>query len=500
MTAMIEQDTIGTILVIDDEPDIRRLVALSLSRIGIDTQAAANLSEARQLLSEYSFDACLCDMRLPDGDGVAFVAELQRDYPQLPVAVITAHGHVESAVEAMRNGAFDFVSKPVDLSVLRRLVSQAIEIHKLAGSATTHFGVSAATAGLATSQNPAPNELTDSIAGSVHTLIEGERLVGNSPLMNSLRERIQKVARTNAPVWITGESGTGKELIARLIHANGPRAKMPFIAINCGAIPNELVESELFGHQKGSFTGAHQDKEGLFRAASEGTLFLDEVAELPLHMQVKVLRAIQERAIRPVGSHLEETVDVRILSASHSDLADCVDEGSFRQDLYYRLNVISVCAPPLRDRRDDIPALAKAILVNQHTEGEGCVSLDDAALVRLQGHEFPGNVRELENVLARASAMAEGNVIRADELELASARSEDKAEDQPGISGPLPERSPSIGEGAGTEGQVEVARVLAALNETRWNRRKAAELLGLSYRQLRYRIQQLGLDKDERAA
>jgi two-component system response regulator PilR (NtrC family) len=473
MTIKEAVESIGTILVIDDEPDIRKLVALSLSRIGIDTRAAANLAEARELLANYSFDACLCDMRLPDGDGVAFVAELQKDYPHLPVAVITAHGHVESAVEAMRNGAFDFVAKPVDLTVLRRLVSQAIEINKLA------------------QKSPQANRSTNGERRNLATrLRQGERFVGNSPLMQTLRERIKKVARTNAPIWITGESGTGKELIARLIHANGPRAQMPFVAINCGAIPNELVENELFGHLKGSFTGAHQDKEGLFRAANGGTLFLDEVAELPLHMQVKVLRAIQEKAIRPVGSHREDTVDVRLLSASHSDLADRVDDGSFRQDLYYRLNVITVSAPALRDRPEDIPALVTNILNRLHPDSENTVNLDSKAMDRLLNHDFPGNVRELENILARASAMVEGGVISADELELTH-----EASVQPKNAVAAEDSSLHA-----SEHEPEVARVLDALNETRWNRRKAADLLGLSYRQLRYKIQQLGLDKDDRAA
>ncbi len=472
-------NNISTILVIDDEPDIRKLVALSLSRIGVDTQAAANLSEARTLLSEYSFDACLCDMRLPDGDGVAFVSELQKDYPGLPVAVITAHGHVESAVEAMRNGAFDFVAKPVDLGILRRLVSQAIEIKKLGQKALE-------------ADSPVRIERRNMAT----RLRQGERFVGNSPLMQSLRERIKKVARTNAPIWITGESGTGKELIARLIHANGPRAQMPFVAINCGAIPSELVESELFGHLKGAFTGAHQDKDGLFRAANGGTLFLDEVAELPLHMQVKVLRAIQEKAIRPVGSHRENTVDVRLLSASHSDLADRVDDGSFRQDLYYRLNVITVTSPALRERREDIPALVSAILDRQTAGSERSMSLDSKAMDRLLSHDFPGNVRELENILARASAMAEGGLITADELELTHVTDESSS----GASKSRSNEETADLTPEASEQAMEVTNVLNALNETRWNRRKAAEILGLSYRQLRYKIQQLGLDKDDRAA
>lgn len=465
----------GTVLVIDDEPDIRRLVALSLSRIDIDTHVAANLSEARQLLGAYRFDVCLCDMRLPDGDGVAFVSELTEHYPGIPIAVITAHGHVQSAVEAMRNGAFDFVSKPVDLSVLRRLVNQALELNGAHKAPSTKNADPLDAAGDAQESQSEATALRD-----------GESLVGDSAIMQTLRERIRKVSRTNAPVWITGESGTGKELIARLIHANSPRADQPFIAINCGAIPNELVESELFGHQKGSFTGAHQDKEGLFRAAQGGTLFLDEVAELPLHMQVKVLRAIQERAIRPVGSHQEVSVDVRLLSASHSDLAERVSEGSFRQDLYYRLNVISIRSPALRDRRGDIPALADAILAKAARPDADSVTLDESAVERLCAYGFPGNVRELENVLARASAMTDDGVINADGLELSDA--DDVDVDRPSLDTLEPDEL------------TEAQRICAALDETRWNRRKAADLLGLTYRQLRYRIQQLGLDQNDRAA
>ena len=476
-------ETGSTVLVIDDEPDIRRLVALSLSRINVDTHLAANLEEARRLLQTYRFDACLCDMRLPDGDGVEFVSELQRDYPDLPTAVITAHGHVQSAVEAMRNGAFDFVSKPVDLSVLRRLVNQALVL----GAPTRH------SASL-TPENPHQDstEHHTQHTGSGRALVNGDMLVGDSPIMNSLRERIHKVSRTNAPVWITGESGTGKELVARLIHTNSARSNKAIIAINCGAIPNELVESELFGHLKGSFTGAHQDKEGLFRAADGGTLFLDEVAELPLHMQVKVLRAIQERAIRPVGSHEEVSVDVRLLSASHSDLSERVNDGSFRQDLYYRLNVISIRSPALRDRREDIPTLALTILQRASlASGADSVTLDDSAMQRLCSYDFPGNVRELENVLARASAMADSGIINADGLELNADTC--PVMDNPDATDALPSQ-------VEPEEQTEAKRVLDALNETRWNRRKAAELLGLTYRQLRYRIQQLGLDQNDRAA
>ena len=343
----------ATALIIDDEPDIRELIVMTLGRIGLDTHAAANLDEARHLLEAYDFDVCLTDMRLPDGSGVDFVKYLQSAHPALPVAVITAHGNMQAAVEAMKNGAFDFVSKPVDIKLLRQLVLQAVQT---ANGEAANAGVAPAVPGSGTSgrQRCSGDTTLSALAGHrrhtpntvepTHTteLIGGERLIGNSAPMQELRRLIAKVARSNAPVWITGESGTGKELVARLIHENSARANRPFTAINCGAIPSELMESELFGHRKGSFTGATTDRDGLFRQADGGTLFLDEVAELPLHMQVKLLRVVQERTIRPVGSDRELPVNVRLLSASHSNLADAVANGEFRHDLYYRLNVISL--------------------------------------------------------------------------------------------------------------------------------------------------------------
>lgn len=461
----------GCILVVDDEPDIRQLVCLSLSRIGIDTHGASNLAEARELLRHYRFDACLTDMRLPDGNGVDFVAELAGSHPDLPVAVITAHGQMNAAIEAMKNGAFDFVSKPVDLTVLRRLATQAMTVRDAADPTDV--------------ATPKPSR--DDGGTSDHersTLAHGERLVGNAPPLQELRERIAKVARTNAPVWITGESGTGKELIAQLIHANGPRAQGPFVAINCGAIPAELMESELFGHRKGAFTGAHQDKEGLIRSAEGGTLLLDEIAELPLHMQVKLLRVIQERTVRPVGDNAEYRVDVRLLSASHADLAERVAAGHFRQDLYYRLNVISIRSPALRERRGDIPALAEAIL--SRLAGDACApGLAPDALVRLSTHAFPGNVRELENVLERAYAMATGASITARDLEI------------DGGTASAPESFPNEPSDSLDD---ERARIVTALEHARWNRKRAADALGMTYRQLRYRIAQYGLDEDDRAA
>ncbi len=311
-------------LIVDDEPDIRELLELTLGRMNIDTRAAANLAEAQKLLGEARFDLCLTDMRLPDGDGLQLVETIQRDHPELTVAVITAHGNMETAVQALKAGAFDFVSKPVDLQVLRNLVNAALRL----------------------GQYPERDRRSR------------DTLLGDSAIMQTIRSTIAKLARSQAPVYISGESGTGKELVANLIHAKGPRSDKPFVPVNCGAIPSELMESEFFGHKKGSFTGAVGDKQGLFQAADGGTLFLDEVAELPLHMQVKLLRAIQEKAVRPVGEQKEIPVDVRVLSATHKDLAKLVESGDFRQDLYYRINVIELKVPSLRQRREDIPQLA----------------------------------------------------------------------------------------------------------------------------------------------
>ena len=477
---------IATALIIDDEPDIRELISLALGRIGLDTHTAANLEEARHLLENYSFDVCLTDMRLPDGNGVEFVKYIQSVNPELPVAVITAHGNMDAAVEAMKNGAFDFVSKPVDLGQLRRLVIQAVA---LGGSQEV--------------LTPATNDSLDNEAGrdslealcgidkantkasvAKNTLVGGERLIGNSRPMEELRSLISKVARTNAPVWITGESGTGKELIARLIHDNSSRQDKPFVAINCGAIPGELMESELFGHKRGSFTGAVNDKQGLFQLADGGTLFLDEVAELPLHMQVKLLRAIQERSIRPVGSNEEISIDTRFLSASHADLAVEVDAGRFRHDLYYRLNVISIKAPSLKERSDDIAVLCQHMLARpEMKDAQGnTIAIDASAIEALEHYVFPGNVRELENLLERAVAMNETGVLGVDDLSINQAAKQTNTRPAPN------------GTAAGSS---EVDRIREALQQTRWNRKEAAQLLGLTYRQLRYRIQQLGIDRTD---
>jgi two-component system response regulator PilR (NtrC family) len=378
------------VLIVDDEPDLLELVSLTLGRMNLDTRTAADVASAQRLLRGNRFDLCLTDMRLPDGDGLDLVGWIQQECPQVPVAVITAHGNVESAVRALKLGAFDFVSKPLDLGVLRKLVGSAIR--------------------LGTRPDGGPTVTTP-----------GPRLIGDSPAMHQLREMIARVARSQAPVHIFGESGTGKELVARLIHESGPRGDGPFVAVNCGAIPTDLMESELFGHKRGSFTGAVADKKGLVQSAEGGTLFLDEVADLPLHMQVKLLRVVQEKTVRPVGESREETVDVRILSATHKNLADLVAEGAFREDLFYRINVIEIRVPSLRERPEDIPELATAILgrLARRMKIETPELSPEARRV-LETYSFPGNVRELENVLERAVTLSTGGVIAPDSIRLRS--------------------------------------------------------------------------------
>jgi two-component system response regulator PilR (NtrC family) len=430
-------------LVVDDEPAICDLLAITLRRMGVESEIAVTLAEARERLSRRAYGLCLTDMRLPDGDGLELVAHIQSRFPNIPVAVITAHGNMESAIQALKSGAFDFVTKPVDLTVLRHLVSTAIKLSE------------------------------QSQEGQ-----RGSQLIGESAGLNELRARAAKLARSQAPVYISGESGTGKELVARMIHEQGARSAQPFVPVNCGAIPPDLMESEFFGHKKGSFTGAVADKLGLFQAAHGGTLFLDEVADLPLPMQVKLLRAIQEKSVRPVGAQAEVKVDARILSATHKDLGTLLKSGGFRQDLYYRINVIELHVPPLRERREDIPLLAGFIL-GRLTQASGSTKpeLTAEALAVLQTYLFPGNVRELENVLERALTLCDGQVIQADDLRLPVTGSVIAARDtlQAQVD------------------QIERQRIEAALVQTRWNKTKAARLLGMSLRALRYRIAKLGL-------
>ena len=455
------------VLVVDDEPDLLELVSLTLSRMSLDTRTASDVVTARKLLKSESFDLCLTDMRLPDGDGLDLVAWIQENYPTVPVAVITAHGNVESAVRALKLGAFDFVSKPLDLSVLRKLVGSAIRLGTRPDGSTT-LGAQA------------------------------PRLIGRSQVMQQLREVIARVARSQAPVHIYGESGTGKELVAKLIHESGPRGEGPFVAVNCGAIPTELMESELFGHKRGSFTGAVADKKGLVQGAEGGTLFLDEVADLPLHMQVKLLRVVQEKTIRPIGESREETVDVRILSATHKNLAELVETGRFREDLFYRINVIEMRVPALRERSEDIPEIAEAVLARMGRRTKATPArLDADALSALETYPFPGNVRELENVLERALTLCTGGVITSDHIKLRSiARpgSEPAAAAAPGT---LVTAAASA-EGAGALGaqleDIERDAILKALEKTRYNKTAAAKLLGMSFRALRYRIKKLGIE------
>jgi two-component system response regulator PilR (NtrC family) len=437
-------------LLIDDEPDIRELLTITLSRMDIDSRAAADLREAREMLGRERFDLCLTDMRLPDGNGLELVEYIQARHADLPVAVITAHGNMESAVQALKSGAFDFVSKPVDLAVLRRLVSSALRLR----------------------------ETRD--AGSSE---RGQRLLGDSPAMQATRATIAKLARSQAPVHISGESGTGKELAARLIHEQGPRAEGPFVPVNCGAIPEALMESEFFGHLKGSFTGATANKEGLFQAAAGGTLFLDEVADLPLHMQVKLLRALQEKAIRPVGAAHETPTDVRVLSATHKDLHALVRSGVFRQDLFYRINVIELRMPGLRERPGDIPELARRMLARLGAEhGMTPPAIGDDALQALAAYSFPGNVRELENILERAMTLCEDGRIRASDLQLAERGAE--AHETPAGTLSL---EPFLG-------SVERDTILRALDQTDHNKTAAARLLGISFGALRYRLKKLGME------
>jgi two-component system response regulator PilR (NtrC family) len=443
-----------TALIVDDEPDIRELLEITLNRMEVDTRSAADLAQARDLLAGEDFDLCLTDMRLPDGSGIDFVRQIQQTKPEIPVAMITAHGNMESAIEALKAGAFDFVSKPVDLQVLRSLVTTALKLG-----------------------NKSPDAPTDKTAS----------LLGASAAIQQTRSTISKLARSQAPVYISGESGAGKELAARLIHETGPRSDQPFIPVNCGAIPAELMESEFFGHKKGSFTGAVSDKQGLFQAADGGTLFLDEVADLPLDMQVKLLRAIQEKAIRPIGVQQEIPINVRILSATHKDLHQLTETGRFRQDLYYRINVIELHMPSLRERPEDIPLLVAHFLRQIAREWQTEVPrLDPDAMAALQQYAFPGNVRELENILERAMTLCEGNVIKESDLRLT-------ASNEP-LSGEFAQPDFTDRDLDSALNNTERDAIMRALEQTRFNKTAAAKLLGLSFRQLRYRIKKLGIE------
>lgn len=434
------------VLVVDDEPDIRELIDLTLCRMGLHAVCVGSVSEAKAVLDAEPFSLCLTDMRLPDGEGLAIVEYIAAHHARTPVAVITAYGSAGNAVAALKAGAFDYLAKPVGLDQLRTLVKSALKLPEVGAA-------------------PA---------------VAAQSLLGDSACMQQVRELIGKLARSQAPIYISGESGSGKERAARLIHAQSPRQAAPFVPVNCGAIPETLVESEFFGYRKGAFTGADAEREGFFQAADGGTLFLDEVADLPLAMQVKLLRAIQEKRVRKVGSVTEEAVDVRIICATHKNLRDAVEEGLFRQDLYYRLNVIELRMPPLRERREDIVPLAEALLARMG--GNMGLTLSPEAADALLAYAFPGNVRELENVLERAVALSSGQRIEVADLRLE------------------PDAVEAVLPGRGAENlddylnRLERQAILEALEKTGGNRTAAARLLGVTFRSLRYRLERLGIE------
>ena len=448
------------VLVVDDEPDIRELLELTLTKMGLGVQAVGSIVEAKERLKAERYDLCLTDMRLGDGEGLELVRHIATSAADLPVAVITAYGSTENAVAALKAGAFDYVSKPVGLEQLRALVKSALSL---------------------------PDRTEP--AG-------GRQLLGVSAPLAQVRELLAKLARTQAPVHISGESGSGKELAARLIHENGARRALPFVPVNCGAIPETLMESELFGYRKGAFTGANEDRDGFFQAAHGGTLFLDEVAELPLHTQVLLLRAIQERRVRKVGSTQEEPADARIICATNQSLAGMVEAGRFRRDLYYRLNVVEVTMPPLRECREDIPLIAQHILQRLAAQnGVPTPRLSEAALAQLMAYDFPGNVRELENIMERALALS-GQAGELGPEELALHRISPDEDPEPAESG-TQAPPPATGEALPTYlDRLEREAILQALGKTDFNRTAAARLLGITFRQLRYRMQRLGI-KDE---
>ena len=438
------------VLVVDDEADIRELLDLTLARMGLQADCAGSLAEARRFLSSQRYQLCLTDMRLPDGEGLELVRHISDTVADLPVAVITAHGSAENAVSALKAGAFDYIAKPVSLEQLRIMVKSALDL-------------------------PGPEH---------DAKTEGEPcLLGESPAIVQVRALIDRVARSQAPVHVTGESGSGKELAARLIHSLGARRDRTFVPVNCGAIPENLMESEFFGYRKGAFTGANDDRQGFFQAADGGTLFLDEVAELPLTMQVKLLRAIQEKRVRQVGATCEEAVDVRLICATHQDLRQLVEQGRFRQDLFYRVNVIELRMPALRECREDIPLLAHHILDRlAKASGVPAPPLTPDALMALQRYPFPGNVRELENVLERSLALMVGDSIDVDDLNLAP----------PAATGVAVAAAGSLQDHLD---QVERQVILDALRQANQNRTAAARLLGVTFRSLRYRMARLGMNE-----
>ena len=484
-------------LVVDDETDIRELVVLTLERMGIVAESASNLADARHLLNSFQYDLCLTDMRLPDGLGLELVQHISLNYPGLPVAVITAYGSAENAVSALKAGAFDYITKPISLKQLRPLVESALKL-----SANTEA------------------QIADTVD-----------LIGSSAAMSFVRAMIAKLGRSQAPVYISGESGSGKELAARLIHQNSSRKDKSFVAVNCGAIPENLMESEFFGYKKGAFTGAAQDTQGLFQAANGGTLFLDEVADLPLAMQVKLLRAIQEKKVRVVGGTAEEAVDVRIISATHKNLNTMMEKGEFRQDLYYRLNVIQLKMPPLRERAEDIPELTERLLKKlSAAQGIHVPQIAPEARAHIQQLMFPGNVRELENMLERALALCDGETITIEDLSMedmpllterrypldsipSDSDNDGALPIQANTISPVAAPNTSQSYAAADSGNapmlpkdlnlsdyledIEKRTILQALEKTNNNKTAAAKLLGISFRTLRYRLSKLGLSKEQ---
>ncbi|MFQ3324113.1 MAG: two-component system response regulator PilR (NtrC family) [Pseudomonadales bacterium] len=452
-TVDINQDHI---LIVDDEPDILELLDITLVQMGYLVTSAAMLADAKEAINQTSFSLCLTDMQLPDGNGIELIKYIKQHQPLTPIAMITAFGNVDTATSALKAGAFDFISKPVKLQHIRSLVEAALRANHQSANGETNRTV---------------------------------ELLGSTKIIEDLRETISRVARSQAPVFINGESGTGKELVARLIHNNGPRANGPFIAVNCGAIPAELMESEFFGHRKGSFTGASHDKAGLFEAAKGGTLFLDEIADLPLNMQVKLLRAIQEKAVRRIGDNEEKNTDIRLLSATHKDLGVEVDQEKFRQDLFYRINVIQIDVPNLRNRADDIPLLCSHIIKRLSQEWNLSIpKLSNDAISTLKTYNFPGNVRELENILERALTLSDGKSISSLDLQLPTITLAQKA---------MPAEKVSIDQISSIEDyleEIEMDLINQALEKTRWNKTKAADLLGISFRQLRYKLKRLNID------
>lgn len=462
------------VLLVDDEQDLCMLMQMSLSRMGIKTHMAHHLKQAKYFFSEYQYDACITDLNLPDGSGLELVKHVSQNYPKTPIAVLTAYGNMEIAIASLKAGAFDFVSKPINQSHLQQLLQKALHVPELSTE---------------TAEIP----------------LEESMLIGDSQIIHKLRESIKKIARSQAPVFITGESGTGKEVVANLIHKLSNRSDCPFVAINCGAISEDLMESELFGHKKGCFSGATQDKQGLIQAANGGTLFLDEIAELSLAMQAKLLRAVQEKKIRPLGSDTEIDVDFRIISASHQDIEALVEQGKFRHDLFFRIHVMDILLPPLRERDRDILILAAYFIQKICTEWKIQTKyLTEDAKAFLLAQYYSGNVRELRNIIERAITMCDEELIEIQHLQPAPARSVIKTEfNESAPSKPMPMDLSNKMQNIPEEGleqyleKVEKEVLLSALNQTHWNRTLAAKKLGMTFRSLRYRLKKFGLDTDD---